>query len=273
MESKICSKCKNNLSIDNFCKDRSKKDGLFIWCRFCRKNFAVSRKEQTKIRNEKNKDRISKKNKEYYENNKERLKEYAKQYSLKNIEEMKEYSKEYREQHKDELFLKKKEWAATPEGKECYRKARQKYAEANHDKIKESRKKYKANKLATDPIFKFKEYFGNMFRYSLKKNKLSKHNKPTFSFLGYSLDELKIHIEKQFESWMNWSNQGRYNKHTWNDNDKSTWTWQIDHIIPNSTFSYSSVEDGSFKKCWALSNLRPLSAKQNWLDGIGRKRH
>lgn len=27
------------------------------------------------------------------------------------------------------------------------------------------------------------------------------------------------------------------------------------------------MEDENFKKCWALSNLRPLSAKQNVLDG------
>jgi hypothetical protein len=28
--------------------------------------------------------------------------------------------------------------------------------------------------------------------------------------------------------------------------------------------------DEEFKKCWALSNLRPLSAKQNILDGNRR---
>jgi len=262
VETKICSKCKNELPVDNFCKDRSKKDGLFIWCRACRHDFTESRKEQTKIRNEKNKEHIG-----------EIKKEYAKNYATENIDKVKITSKKYRSEHKQEIFLKKKEWRQSPEGKECYRRAQQKYAEANHDKIKESRKKYKANKLATDPIFKFKEYFGNIFRYSLKKNKISKHNKPTFSMLGYSLDELKIHIESQFEPWMNWTNQGSYNKHTWDDNDLATWTWQVDHIIPNSTFLYSSTEDESFKQCWALDNLRPLSAKQNWLDGICKSRH
>ena len=46
---------------------------------------------------------------------------------------------------------------------------------------------------------------------------------------------------------------------TWNDNDQSTWTWNIDHIIPQSTLPYTSMDDEIFKKCWALENLRPLS--------------
>lgn len=28
-----------------------------------------------------------------------------------------------------------------------------------------------------------------------------------------------------------------------------------------------------FKKCWALENLRPLSAKQNNYDGVSKTRH
>lgn len=30
-------------------------------------------------------------------------------------------------------------------------------------------------------------------------------------------------------------------------------------------FKQSSMEDEEFKECWALDNLRPLSAKQNLL--------
>lgn len=33
------------------------------------------------------------------------------------------------------------------------------------------------------------------------------------------------------------------------------------------------MNEENFKKCWALSNLRPYSAKQNLLDGANRKRH
>ena len=84
------------------------------------------------------------------------------------------------------------------------------------------------------------------------------------------MNDLKNHIENQFELWMNWENHGIYNKNMWNDNDPQTWTWQIDHIIPHSTFKYTSMEDQTFKDCWDRSNLRPLSAKQNIKDGNRR---
>ena len=65
---------------------------------------------------------------------------------------------------------------------------------------------------------------------------------------------------------MNWNNHGNYNPETWNDQDQSTWTWQLDHIKPHSKFRYLSMEDEEFKKCWSLNNLRPYSAKQNNKD-------
>lgn len=58
-----------------------------------------------------------------------------------------------------------------------------------------------------------------------------------------------------------------------NDNNKSTWTWNLDHIIPHSTFKYEDMECEEFQECWALSNLRPYSAKQNILDGVNKTRH
>jgi hypothetical protein len=33
------------------------------------------------------------------------------------------------------------------------------------------------------------------------------------------------------------------------------------------------MDDENFKKCWALENLRPYSAKQNIIDGVTRVRH
>ena len=66
---------------------------------------------------------------------------------------------------------------------------------------------------------------------------------------------------------MTWDNYGIYRASMWVDNDPSTWVWQIDHIIPQAKFSYTSMDEENFQKCWALSNLRPLSAKQNVIDG------
>ena len=92
-------------------------------------------------------------------------------------------------------------------------------------------------------------------------------------YLPYTIQELQKHIEQQFEPWMNWNNHGVYISDSWNDNVPSTWKWQLDHITPHSMFKYTSIEDQVLKECWALENLRPLSAKQNNLDGVNKTRH
>ena len=66
--------------------------------------------------------------------------------------------------------------------------------------------------------------------------------------VGYTGADLKLHIERQFLKGMSWVNMA---------------DWHIDHIVPKSSFTYSSPEDESFKACWALTNLRPLWAKDN----------
>jgi hypothetical protein len=66
---------------------------------------------------------------------------------------------------------------------------------------------------------------------------------------GYTLLELKAHLEKQFVDGMSWANYGE---------------WQIDHIKPISSFNFQSPKDPDFRRYWALSNLQPLWAKDNW---------
>jgi hypothetical protein len=83
------------------------------------------------------------------------------------------------------------------------------------------------------------------------------------------MEELKVHLESLFEPWMNWNNYGRYVPKTYDAKP----TWQIDHIIPHSKFKYNSMEDEEFAKCWSLSNLRPLSSKQNFEEGVSGVRH
>jgi len=67
--------------------------------------------------------------------------------------------------------------------------------------------------------------------------------------VGYTLEDLKKHLEKQFDDKMSWNNYGTY--------------WHLDHKIPKSWFNYKTPEDPDFKKCWALENLQPLEAKEN----------
>lgn len=78
----------------------------------------------------------------------------------------------------------------------------------------------------------------------------SKAGRHTFDLLGYSLDDLRRHIEAQFEPWMSWENYAHD-------------TWHIDHIRPLSSFTYETPDDPQFKEAWALSNLQPLAALAN----------
>lgn len=143
----------------------------------------------------------------------------------------------------------------------------------NPDRVKEARNKYQKSKWYNDPTYKLRQTLSKLINQGLKLNNSSKSGKSSSKYLSYSFLELKQHLEKLFEPWMTWENWGAYNSTTWDDNDPMTWTWQIDHIIPQSTFKYTSMNSKEFQDCWALSNLRPLSAKQNLLDGLAKIRH
>lgn len=80
---------------------------------------------------------------------------------------------------------------------------------------------------------------------NLKKKRLSSSWDEVF---GYSIEGLRVHLERQFLSGMTWEDSG---------------AWHIDHIIPVCLFSYEDENDPEFRACWALTNLRPLWAIDN----------
>lgn len=76
------------------------------------------------------------------------------------------------------------------------------------------------------------------------------------ALVGYTLDDLQQHIERQFDKRMRWENYG---------------AWVIDHIRPRSQFEFNDPTDPAFAECWALSNLRPLWAAENAAKGGARQ--
>lgn len=86
---------------------------------------------------------------------------------------------------------------------------------------------------------------GSLMWYTIKGNK---NGSKWESFVGYSLTDLKKHLESLFKDGMSWNNIG---------------LWHIDHIIPRSAFNFSHPDDLGFKICWSLSNLQPLWAEEN----------
>lgn len=99
--------------------------------------------------------------------------------------------------------------------------------------------------------------------FALKKNGGTKNGLSCFEKLPYTQENLKKHIESGFEWWMNWDNYGPYISKTWIDDNPTTWTWNIDHIIPISLLPHDSMDHPNFIKCWSLNNLRPFSSKAN----------
>jgi hypothetical protein len=151
---------------------------------------------------------------------------------------------------------------------ETEHKRAQEYHQNNKEDIKIKRAERSKQKRKNDPAFRLKENVSRAIRGALKKQNSGKRGSSFLKHVNYTMQDIKKHIEKQFESWMNWSNQGTYNKKIWNDNDPNTWFWQIDHIIPQKDLPYTSMTDDNFKKCWDMNNLRPLSAKENFIRGI-----
>lgn len=101
----------------------------------------------------------------------------------------------------------------------------------------------------SDKQYALRISFITLINYHLRKNNVQHRSKSKFDLLGYTVDDLIIHLESKFKKEMNWGNYGAY--------------WHVDHIKPASWFSYDSVNDDSFKKCWALTNLQPLEALIN----------
>jgi hypothetical protein len=146
--------------------------------------------------------------------------------------------------------------------KECVKKTKDNYKPILNLKTTERRK--------NDHFFKLRTYVSSCIGFVLSKNKSSKKGESVMKYLPYTIEELSKYLESLFLPWMTWDNRGVYNVEKWDDNNSCTWTWQLDHIIPQSKLPYYSMEDENFKKAWALSNLRPYSAKQNILDGNRR---
>jgi mannose/fructose/N-acetylgalactosamine-specific phosphotransferase system component IIB len=261
-EGKYKLQCKNcdNISDTAYRKTSTKSKTYYI-------NNKIRLLEYQKDYRENNKEKVAESKVVYYFNNKEKIAKQKRDWYSLNETRLIEHHKEYRKNNKKKLSIQNKEYYKNnAEALKAYQKE---YRKTNKDKRSDREKKLKQEK----PSYKLRINISGAIYQSLKRKFFSKNGLSCLKILPYNIEELKNHLESQFESWMNWNNSGRYLISKWDDNDQSTWTWQIDHIIPHSTFKYTSMEDQSFQECWALGNLRPYSAKQNVIDGTSRIRH
>lgn len=138
----------------------------------------------------------SERSRRWHEKNTEKIREYARKARQKDPEKHREISRNYSKMH--------------PE------KCRE---------IKRRRDK----RLRSDPKHRLNCRMKNAIAVSLKGNK---NGRSWVSLVGYTIEELKKHLEKQFLLGMSWDNRG---------------DWHIDHKIPISAFNFNKPEDIDFK--------------------------
>jgi len=129
--------------------------------------------------------------------------------------------------------------------------AHKEYREKNRKFINSYKKKWRDEKYKTDINFRIKCLLRSRVRDALHGQCKSKS---TLKLLGCSVEELKLHLEKQFKPGMSWDNHGF-------GSDK----WHIDHIKPCSSFDLTLECEQC--KCFHYSNLQPLWQFENLSKG------
>lgn len=125
--------------------------------------------------------------------------------------------------------------AAMQRAKALPKEVKRRHVEANRKRQRARRK--------SNPVLAMQARLSRLHRHALARVNAIKSS-ATFEALGYTPQDLKEHIEKQFQRGMGWHNADQ---------------WQIDHVIPSS--AAKTEEDVIWLN--QLPNLRPMWAKEN----------
>ena len=102
---KVCTKCKETKSFEEFHRDRNSKDGREYRCKKCRNEYHQNNKERIAERGKKyrenNKEKYLEGCRKYRQNNKERVAKYAREYYQANREKIAEKNRKYRQNNKE----------------------------------------------------------------------------------------------------------------------------------------------------------------------------
>lgn len=151
-----------------------------------------------------------------------------------------QYMEIYREKNRDKMNEYAREWGQNNRDK------RNQYG-------REANKLWMRNKRQNDPCFRLRCNISRNISFAFRASNSSKRGESVLKHLPYTKEQLKEHIQNQFDSNMSWDNYGSY--------------WHLDHIVPQDALPYDSFDHPNFLKCWSLDNLRPLEAKENIRKG------
>lgn len=130
-----------------------------------------------------------------------------------------------------------------------HRESQREWVEENRDRARKIWRDMASRKRERDPSSRIHGRISNQIYFVLRRGKGCRS---AFELIGYTAAELKSHLERQFLPGMSWENMSE---------------WHIDHIVPLASFTITGPEDPELRRAWALTNLRPLWAKDNIRKG------
>lgn len=228
-QTRVCTCCKQAkpATREYFHAYKRAPDGCRAVCRVCRAADHAA-----------NRDERLKARREHYAANRERLNAISRAYYRANIEAQQAAGRNRHHKNRDLRIAQMRE-----------------YLEKNRDELNARRRpKSVADfhaKYRVDLEFTLRHRVRALVSVSLKKRRKSRR---MVEILGYDVDTLRAHLEAQFVDGMTWEHFMRGEIH-------------IDHKQPISSFNISSDNCPAFKECWALSNLRPMWARENLSKG------
>jgi hypothetical protein len=126
------------------------------------------------------------------------------------------------------------------------------YYNKNKKRILEYGKRYTNHRYHTDYSFKLGLLLRTRFYHALKRG-FKIHS--VIDLLGSTIEECRLYVESQFKPEMTWDNHGVI--------------WEIDHIIPCSSFDLTDIEQQ--KQCFHYSNTQPLFKTTSIAESFGYK--
>ena len=222
---KRCTKCGNEkpATAEFFHAYKRSPDGRRSVCRACRAaDHAEHREERLPQR------------RQHYQENRERLVAACKAAYWENPEAHRASALERHYRNHDTRLKQMREYHAA-NVQELNERRRPKARAAFHERY------------GTDLEFTLKHRVRSLLRVTLKHGRDGRRMR---ELLGYTVDDLKAHLERQFTKGMSWQRFMDGEIH-------------IDHIVPAAAFNVTSTDCPEFRACWALSNLRPMWASEN----------
>src|SRR5258708_1825396 len=243
---KICPCCKAEklATAEFFYRHKSQRSGLTSRCKPCVRTDGAAWREGNRdlaracsrewAKN--NPERDAANQKKWRERNPELVLACEREWRRKKPERVRAYWKKNRNPEKHRATMR----VFNARHRERLRERRRIYRLENRERIL-ARRRARREIEKHDPKFKVAKAISGGLLQALRHRKNGAHWE---SLVGYGREELVRHLERQFLRGMLWKNFGT--------------AWHIDHILPVSSFAFTSKEDPEVRACWSLGNLRPL---------------